>query len=94
MTYGLGVDVETMERVIKKLGGEDITPSLAERLKNRGEIEGKQKTLIKQLCHKFDLTPEEEEMIRSVNDVVKLDAAAEAILDAKSKSEVLKLLES
>lgn len=32
-------------------------------------------------------------MIRSVNDVAKLDAAAEAILDAKSKDEVLKVLE-
>lgn len=93
MTYGLDIELETMERVIKQLGGEDVMPSLAERLKNRGEIEGKQKILIKLLHCKFGLTSEEEERIRSVNDAAKLDAAAGAILDAKLKSEVLKLLE-
>ncbi|HPU76745.1 MAG TPA: hypothetical protein PKY84_00455 [Thermosynergistes sp.] len=35
----------------------------------------------------------DEKRIRSVIDEVKLDAAAEAILDAKSKDEVLKILE-
>ncbi len=57
-------------------------------------MEGKQTTLIKLLHRKFGLTPWEEEKIRSINDEAKLDAAAEAILDAKSKSEVLKILES
>jgi len=34
-----------------------------------------------------------QESHQSVNDVAKLDAAAEAVLDAKSKDEVLKVLE-
>lgn len=80
-------------------------PSFAERLieqgrlkgereaKRKGFIEGMQDILIIMIRHKFGVSPqEEEEMIRSVTDEVKLDAAAEAILDAKSKDEVLELL--
>ena len=75
-------------------------PSLAERLieqgklegERKGTIKGKQELLVKQLRRKFNLTPKEEKMIRSVTDEAKLDAAAEAILDAKSKDEVLKVL--
>jgi len=96
--YALDVEEETMQEIVEKLGGEEVMPSLAERLIKRGKIEGKiegkQTTLIKQLRRKFGLTPWEEEKIRSINDEAKLDAAAEAILDAKSKSEVLKILES
>ena len=106
MIYALDVEEETMQEIVEKLGGEQVMPSLAERLikcgkmegklegKLEGKIEGKQTTLIKQLRRKFGLTPWEEEKIRSINDEAKLDAAAEAILDAKSKSEVLKILES
>ncbi len=75
-------------------------PSFAEKLikqgEERGEIEGeikgKQDLLIKLLRQKFGLPLSDEKMIRSVTDEAKLDAAAEAILDAKSKDEVLKLL--
>ena len=71
-------------------------PSFAEKLikqgKKEGEIKGKQDLLIKLLCRKFGLSFSDEKMIRSVTDEVKLDAAAEVILDAKSKDEVLKLL--
>ncbi|AFM21790.1 hypothetical protein Anamo_1170 [Acetomicrobium mobile DSM 13181] len=75
-------------------------PSLAEKLikqgekmgEEKGKIEGKQELLIKSLRRKFNITPKEEKTIRSVTDEVKLDAAAEAVLDAKSKDEVLKLL--
>jgi len=70
--------------------------SFAEKLirqgKKEGEIKGKQDVLIKLLRRKFGLPLSDEKMIRSVTDEVKLDAAAEAILDAKSKDEVLKLL--
>jgi len=91
-----------MSEIAKGLVGERVMPLLAERLIKRGKMEGKlegkmegkQTTLIKQLHRKFGLTPWEEEKIRSINDEAKLDAAAEAILDAKSKSEVLKILES
>jgi len=94
--YTLDVDQDTMQRIVKELGGEEIMPSLAEKLikqgKQEGEIKGKQDLLIKQLRRKFGLSSSDEKMIRSVTDEVKLDAAAEAVLDAKSKDEVLKLL--
>ena len=75
-------------------------PSFAEKLIKQGEergkiegkIKGKQDVLIKLLRRKFGLPLSDEKMIRSVTDEAKLDAAAEAILDAKSKDEVLKLL--
>ncbi len=80
-------------------------PSFAERLieqgrikgeqeaKRKGYIRGMQDILIICIRHKFSISPQEEKMIRSVTDVAKLDAAAEAVLDAKSKDEVLKVLE-
>jgi hypothetical protein len=88
----------------KKLRGEEIMSSFAEKLIKQGEergekrgeirgtINGKQDVLIKLLRRRFGLPLSDEKMIRSVTDEVKLDAAAEAILDAKSKDEVLKLL--
>ena len=89
----MDVEEETMQEIVEKLGGEEVMPLLAERLIKRDKMEGKQATLIKQLHRKFGLTPWEEEKIRSVNDEAKLDAALEAILDAESKSEVLKTLD-
>jgi len=86
--YTLDVDQNTMHRIARELGGEEIMPSLAEKLQNTG----KQKILIKQIRRKFGLSPLEEKKILSVNDESKLDAAAEAILDAKSKDEVLRVL--
>ena len=91
--YTLDVDQDTMQRIVKELGGEEIMPSLAEKLMSKGEIKGKQDLLIKQLRRKFGLSSSDEKMIRSVTDEVKLDAAAEAVLDAKSKDEVLKILQ-
>jgi len=43
---------------------------------------------------KFGLSFSDEKTIRSVADESKLDAAVEAVLDAKSKDEVLKMLGS
>jgi len=99
--YTLDVDQDTMQKIVKELGGEEIMPSLAEKLIKQGEergeikgaIKGKQELLVKQLRRKFNLTSKEEKTICSVTDESKLDAAAEAILDAKSKDEVLKILE-
>ena len=98
--YTLDVDQDTMQRIVKELGGEEIMPSFAEKLIKQGEergeikgtIKGKQDLLIKLLRRKFGLSSSDEKMIRSVTDEVKLDAAAEVIFDAKSKDEVLKLL--
>lgn len=58
----------------------------------KGKIKGKQDVLIKLLRRRFGLPLSDEKTIRSVTDEAKLDAAAEAVLDAKSKDEVLKLL--
>lgn len=58
------------------------------------KLRGKQKELVKLLNSKFCLTPEEEEKIFFVDDEAKLDAALEVLIDAKLKSEVLKVLES
>ena len=110
--YTLDVDQNVMQEIASKLGGEEIMPSLAERLIKQGEekgkiegklegklegkiegkLEGKQALVIKLLRHKFNITPKEEKMIRSVIDEAKLDAAAEAILEAKSKDDVFKVL--
>ncbi len=57
------------------------------------KLREKQKALVELLNSKFCLTPQEEEKIFSVNDEAKLDAALEALIDAKLKSEVLKVLE-
>jgi len=105
--YTLDVDQNTMHRIARELGGEEIMPSLAEKLikqgkqegeikgKSEGKLEGKQTLLVKLLRRKFgpsSVSFSDEKRIRSVIDEVKLDAAAEAILDAKSKDEVLRVL--
>ena len=100
LLYTVDVDQTTMQRIVKELGGEEIVPSMAEKLikqgKREGEIKGaikgKQDLLIKLLRRKFGLSSSDEKIIRSVTDESKLDAAAEAVLDAKSKDEVLKVL--
>ena len=83
-----------MQRIAKELGGEELMSSLAEKLISKGEIKGKQDVLIKLLRQKFGLSSSDEKMIRSVTDEAKLDAAAEAVLDATSKDEVFKILRS
>ena len=79
------------EKLIKQ-GEERGEKRGKERGKIEGKIEGKQELLIKLLHRKFGLSSSDEKIIRSVTDEVKLDAAVEAIFDAKSKEEVLKLL--
>jgi len=83
-----------MQWIAKELGGEELMSSLAEKLISKGEIKGKQDVLIKLLRRKFGLSSSDEKMIRSVTDEAKLDAAAEAVLDATSKDEVFKILRS
>ena len=93
-SYTLDVDQNTMQRIVKKLGGEEIMPSLAEKLIKQGKQQGKQDVLIRLLRLKFGLSSSDEKMIRSVTDESKLDATAEAVLDAISKDEVFKILRS
>ena len=73
-------------------------PSFAERLieqgrikgereaKRKGFIKGMQDILIILIRHKFGVSPQEEEMIRSVAGESKLDAAAEAVPRYLTKS--------
>jgi len=69
-------------------------PPLAKKLMSKGEIKGKQDLLIKLLRRKFSLLTSDEKTIRSIGGESKLDTAAETVLDAKSKDEVLKMLGS
>ena len=59
---------------------------------NRGENEGKAEVLIKLLQRKSGLSSSDEKISAPSPAKVKLGVAAEAIFDAKSKEEVLKLL--
>ncbi|KUK39063.1 MAG: Uncharacterized protein XD68_1373 [Synergistales bacterium 54_24] len=104
LIHTLDVPEEIMSEIAKGLGGEEVMPSLAEKLEKRGELKGKEigkeigkieakrSTLIKLLKRKFGLTLAEEEELRSVTDEAKLEAALDMILDAKDKSEVLRTL--
>jgi len=74
-----------MQRIVKELGGEELMPSLAEKLIKQDKQQGKQDVLIRLLRRKFGLSSSDEKVIRSVTDESKLDAAAEAVLDAISR---------
>lgn len=47
--YTLDVDQDSMQRIAKELGDEEIMPSLAGKLMSKGEIKGRQELLIKLL---------------------------------------------
>jgi len=95
-----GVYKARKEDIVNGFPAEKLIKQGEERGEKRGEIKGtiigtikgKQDVLIKLLRRKFGLSSSDEMTIRSVTDEAKLDAAAEAIFDAKSKDEVLKLL--
>ena len=81
-------------------------PTIAEKLRaegheqgihvgrQEGELQGKQRAVIRLLQRKFALSPAEEALITGVQDQAKLDNALETILFAQDKSEVLPLLSS
>ena len=59
-----------------------------------GEIIKQQEILIRQLSKKFGLAEEEQELIKSIKNKVKLDKALDLILDAKSKKEIFNLFQT
>jgi hypothetical protein len=63
--------------------------SAAETYEKRGQVQGKQQALARQLERKFGLTDEERRRIASESDPDKLDAALDALVFAESKGEVL-----
>ena len=52
----------------------------------------KQEVLIKQLSKKFNITPQDEKMIKSIKDKTKLDAALDEILFADSEMDLYRSL--
>jgi len=60
-----------------------------QRGKEAGRVEGEHNTLIRLLDKKFGITEEEAELIRQNEDLAKIEAALDEILDATSKAQVL-----
>ncbi len=54
-----------------------------------GRIEGEHKTLIRLLEKKFGLSEEEKELVRSTEELEKIEAALDELLDAEMKEQVL-----
>ena len=61
----------------------------AEAAEKRGIQKGEHKTLIRQLDKKFGLSDEEKNLIRRSEDLEKIEAALDEILDADTKEQVL-----
>ncbi|MFP4268934.1 MAG: hypothetical protein ACLFQW_13135, partial [Spirochaetaceae bacterium] len=55
----------------------------------KGRIEGEHNTLIRQLDRKFCLSEEEKELVRSTEELEKIEAALDEILEADTKEQVL-----
>ena len=60
--------------------------------KEEGRVEGEHNTLIRQLDRKFGLSEEEKELIRGTEELEKIEAALDEILDAETKEQVLSRL--
>ena len=68
-------------------------PTLAERMKKIGEqetkIETNQNNIIRQVTIKYGLSENEEQLIKSVKDINKLDMAIEKIVTSDLKQDVM-----
>ena len=71
-------------------------PTLAERMKKIGEqetkIETNQNNIIRQVTIKYGLSENEEQLIKSVKDINKLDMAIEKIVTSDLKQDVMDAL--
>ena len=85
-------DVEKSTRFLPEPGRE-VFMTLAEQLIEKGEIIDKQNILIKQISRKFGVSDPEKIIIKETDSPEILDAALDIILFAKSKSEVISVLE-
>jgi predicted transposase YdaD len=81
---------EMMEE--SKLKGENVMPTLAQRLREEGFLLDKQEVLIMQLDTRFRLGENEKLLIREVKEADKLDAALRLVVTAQTKEEILKKL--
>lgn len=91
MTY-----ISSWERIAQKRGMERGLEQGIEKGVEKGIEKGyrqsKQNILVRLLDKKFSLTPEEESLIREIEDTTALDEAIDSILTAESKEEVLGFL--
>ena len=60
-----------------------------EKGKEKGRVEGEHNTLIRQLDKKFGLSDEEKDLVRRTDNLEKIEAALDEILDADTKEQVL-----
>jgi hypothetical protein len=63
--------------------------TFAEAAEKRGIQKGEHNTLIRLLNKKFGLSDEEKDLIRRTDELEKLEAALDEILDAETKEQVL-----
>jgi predicted transposase/invertase (TIGR01784 family) len=79
-----------------KLKGEEVMPTLAQRLREEGAQQGylldKQEVLIMQLATRFFLSEDEKQLIREVKEMDKLNAALRLVVTAQTKEEILNTL--
>ncbi len=86
------VSMPGLEKMLEesKLKGEEIMPTLAQRLRE----EGMQQALMMQLSTRFQLNEDEKQFISAVNEVEKLTAALKLVITAQTKEEVLQSLKN
>jgi hypothetical protein len=77
-----------------KLKGEEIMPTLAQRLREEGMQQGMQQALMMQLATRFQLNEDEKQFIGAVNELEKLTAALKLVITAQTKEEVLQSLQA
>jgi flagellar biosynthesis/type III secretory pathway protein FliH len=102
------VSMPSLEKMLEesKLKGEEIMPTLAQRLREegmqqgmqqgiqQGMQQGMQQALIMQLSTRFQLSEDEKQFIGAVNDLEKLTAALKLVITAPIKEEVLQSLKT
>ena len=83
-----------IEKVLEKQGVAVMTilEDIELKAEKRGKIIEKQDILIRLLKKKYGLSRDEVTLIKSIEDIKKLDTALDEILFSESKSEVLVLL--
>jgi hypothetical protein len=74
--------------------GEEIVPTLAQRLIDEGRRRGMQQGLMMQLSTRFHLNEDEKQLISAVNELEKLTAALKLVITAQTKEEVLQSLKA
>jgi hypothetical protein len=83
---------DTLEK--SRLRGEEIVPTLAQRLIDEGRRRGMQQALMMQLSTRFQLNEDEKQFISAVNELEKLTAALKLVIVAQAKEEVLESLKA